>query len=326
MFHTINLKNLILCILIFSFSVFIIFCSKSNTSPVSATPDTRPKDGLQFNASSEALIKAMQLDIKTECDDYPVAWTDVVAYLACIYDNDFSHFSSADIDALAALVEKGKTVDEICDKYKYFTLYKSFYEACLGGLVGDYTHYDDAGNKTHKYGLKAFCPIALPYSYNSYDDFGAPRTYGYSRPHLGCDLIGAMGTPIVAIEEGTVEAIGWNEYGGWRIGIRSNDKKRYYYYAHLQKDRPYAAPFKVGDKIDAGTHIGYMGKTGYSKEENVEGIETPHLHLGVQIAFKQNDGKEDMWIDVFEIVKFLRSNRIDVTDQMKSGILEANEL
>ena len=326
MFHTINLKNLILCVLIFSFSLVVIFYTKSAAPFVSANKVNISQKEIQFNAKSEALSKAMQIDIKSENNDYPIDWIDIIAYLACIYDNDFSHFSPADIDAFTAQIEKGKTAAEICDKYKYFTIYKSFYEASLGGLVGDYTDYDANGKPIRKYGLKAFSPIGLPYSYNSYDDFGAKRTYGYSRPHLGCDLIGSMGTPIVAIEEGTVEAIGWNEYGGWRIGIRSLDRKRYYYYAHLQKDNPYAKPFKVGDSINAGTLIGYMGKTGYSKEENVEGIEIPHLHLGVQIAFSQNSNGEDMWIDVFEIVKFLLRNRIDVTDQMKSSTEEANSL
>ena len=47
--------------------------------------------------------------------------------------------------------------------------------------------------------------------------------------------MGSIGTPIVAIESGYVEACGWNMYGGWRIGTRSFDGKRYYYYAHLRK-------------------------------------------------------------------------------------------
>ncbi len=46
---------------------------------------------------------------------------------------------------------------------------------------------------------------------------------------------GSIGTPIVAVESGYIEALGWNQYGGWRVGIRSFDGKRYYYYAHLRK-------------------------------------------------------------------------------------------
>ena len=51
--------------------------------------------------------------------------------------------------------------------------------------------------------------------------------------------MGSIGTPIIAVESGIIEQLGWNQYGGWRIGIRSFDGKRYYYYAHLRKDHPY---------------------------------------------------------------------------------------
>ncbi len=324
MFHTINLKNLMLCVFIFALSVFVIFCEKGDSIFTSRTSDASYKKELQFNATSKALTEAMQIDIKSENDDYPIDWIDIIAYLASLYDNDFSLFSSDDIDRFTLWIKKGKTASEICDKYKYFNDYKDFYGSVLGGFVGDYKESDEEGRPIYKYGLKAYCPIGAPFSYNSYDDFGAPRTYGYKRLHLGCDLIGTMGTPIVAIEEGTVEAIGWNEYGGWRIGVRSLDKKRYYYYAHLQKDHPYAKEFKVGDKINAGMLIGYMGKTGYSKEENVEGIETPHLHLGIEISSLKNARQEGVWIDVFEILKFLSNNRIDVSEQMDLKSAEAD--
>ena len=89
-----------------------------------------------------------------------------------------------------------------------------------------------------RYGLKAFLPIAKNYSFSHYDDFGNSRSYGFKRVHLGNDLMGSIGTPIVAVESGVIEHLGWNQYGGWRIGIRSFDGKRYYYYAHLRKNHP----------------------------------------------------------------------------------------
>ncbi len=75
---------------------------------------------------------------------------------------------------------------------------------------------------------------------------------------------GSIGTPIIAVESGYVEALGWNQYGGWRIGIRSFDRKRYYYYAHLRKDHPYAKDLQEGQVVTAGDVIGYLGITGYS--------------------------------------------------------------
>lgn len=113
---------------------------------------------------------------------------------------------------------------------------------------------------------------------------------------------------------GTVEALGWNQYGGWRIGIRSFDKKRYYYYAHLRKDRPYAENLKEGQVVTAGDVIGYLGMTGYSVKENVNNINVPHLHFGIQLIFDevQKDGTNQIWIDVYQIVEFLRKHKSEV--------------
>ena len=80
--------------------------------------------------------------------------------------------------------------------------------------------------------------------------------------------MGSTGTPVIAVESGVVESLGWNQYGGWRIGIRSFDKKRYYYYAHLMEDTPYAAGLKEGDSVTGrrrhriyGTHrLQHRGK------------------------------------------------------------------
>lgn len=162
-----------------------------------------------------------------------------------------------------------------------------------------------------KYGLKAFHPLAKHFPYSHYDDFGASRSYGYRRQHLGHDMMGQVGTPVIAVESGYVEALGWNQYGGWRIGIRSFDQKRYYYYAHLRKDYPYQRELKEGSLVTSGDVIGYLGRTGYSTSENTNNIEEPHLHFGMQLIFdeSQKEGNHEIWIDCYEIVKFLTINR-----------------
>ena len=78
-----------------------------------------------------------------------------------------------------------------------------------------------------------------------------------------------------------MEALGWNQYGGWRIGIRSLDKKRYYYYAHLRQNYPYAEDLKEGDIVTAGDVIGYVGSTGYSTGN--------HLHFEVRVNGSYQD-------------------------------------
>ena len=123
-----------------------------------------------------------------------------------------------------------------------------------------------------------------------------------------------IGTPIIAVESGYVEALGWNQYGGWRIGIRSFDGMRYYYYAHLRQNYPYQEKLKEGDVVTAGDVIGYMGHTGYSTTENVNNIDEVHLHFGLQLIFdeSQKEGNNEIWIDCYDLTRFLSRNRSEV--------------
>jgi len=158
-----------------------------------------------------------------------------------------------------------------------------------------------------RYGLKGYFPLARGFDYTHYDDFGVSRSYGYKRQHLGHDMMGLVGTPIIAVESGVVEAMGWNQYGGWRIGIRSFDGKRYYYYAHLRQNYPYAEGLEEGSVVTAGDVIGYMGHTGYSTKENVNNIKIVHLHWGLQLIFdeSQKEGNNEIWIDLYPLTRFL---------------------
>ena len=108
-----------------------------------------------------------------------------------------------------------------------------------------------------------------------------------------------------------MEAIGWNQYGGWRLGIRSFDGKRYYYYAHLRQNFPYCKDLEEGSVVTAGQVIGYMGHTGYSKKENVNNIDVTHLHWGLQLIFdeSQKEGSNEIWIDCYSLTRFLYKNR-----------------
>ena len=126
-------------------------------------------------------------------------------------------------------------------------------------------------------------------------------------------MLGQVGTPIVAVESGYIEALGWNQYGGWRIGIRSFDHKRYYYYAHLRQGFPYQPELKEGSVVLAGDVIGYMGHTGYSTTEDTNNIDQTHLHFGMEIIFdeSQKDGNNQIWIDCYQITNFLYQNQTE---------------
>ena len=199
--------------------------------------------------------------------------------------------------------------------FKYYAYYHEAYSAALGGLLGSYAIEKD-GVWVADYGLKAFSPIAAGYGYGHCDDFGAARSFGFKRKHLGHDMMGSLGTPIVAVEGGVVEALGWNRYGGWRVGIRSFDGRRYYYYAHLKKDKPFAPNLKEGDTVQAGDLIGFMGRSGYSERENVNNIETVHLHFGMELIFdeSQKECNSEIWIDVYDIIRLLDSHRSSIRD------------
>jgi murein DD-endopeptidase MepM/ murein hydrolase activator NlpD len=133
--------------------------------------------------------------------------------------------------------------------------------------------------------------------------------------------MGSLGTPIAAVEGGRVEALGWNRYGGWRVGIRSFDGKRYYYYAHLRKDAPYAPGLQEGDIVQAGDIIGYMGRTGYSDTENTNNIDIVHLHFGLELIFdeSQKDSDQEIWVDVYPIVELLSRHRVTVVRDEATG-------
>jgi len=64
---------------------------------------------------------------------------------------------------------------------------------------------------------------------------------------------------------------------------------------------------KIGDRVEAGDLIGWLGRTGYSSKENANMATKPHLHFGLQIIFDQSqeDGNGEIWVDVYHICRFL---------------------
>lgn len=129
-----------------------------------------------------------------------------------------------------------------------------------------------------------------------------PRTYGGERGHEGTDLMPPKNVRdyyrIVSMTDGVVEQIGWLEKGGWRIGIRS-EQGGYFYYAHLSS---YAKDFEIGEDVEAGELLGYMGDTGYGTEEDTKGKFDVHLHLGIYI---QTQTKEELSVNPYWILRFL---------------------
>ena len=292
------MKRWILCILVFAMlPVFSV--------------DAEPIKWVDFAVPYESLRYAMYVDIETVNQEKHIGWIDVLSLAAC---RTGGKCGISSVKKAVKDLQGDQSPEELLgDLNKYYAYYHEAYEAVLGGLLGNFS-IEVNGEWKPVYGLKAFSPIAAGYGYSHCSDFGNSRSFGFKRKHLGNDLMGGLGTPIVAVEGGVVEALGWNRYGGWRIGIRSFDSKRYYYYAHLQKDTPFAKNLAEGDIVQPGDIIGFMGRTGYSDKENTNNIETVHLHFGMQLIFdeSQKECNSEIWIDVYPIVRLLSEHRSSV--------------
>jgi murein DD-endopeptidase MepM/ murein hydrolase activator NlpD len=84
--------------------------------------------------------------------------------------------------------------------------------------------------------------------------------------HYGIDLAAPVGTPIVAVDDGTVHS-GTDPMGGNVIVLHATDG-RAWYHAHLSA---FEAP--QGARVAAGTLIGLVGRTGNAA------LAPSHLHL-----------------------------------------------
>ena len=299
----------IVILLIITLSVVLFYSFANNEDNNSADKDYIK--WVDFNVTCEAMKLTSKLDIESHNSDADIKynWIELLAYFAAQNGGDFKNFKKTDLDYLVSRLNNGETMDDLTCDMKFYDYYYEAYSAVLSGFIGNYSI-----DMEERYGLKAFLPIAKNYSFSHYDDFGNSRSYGFKRVHLGNDLMGSIGTPIIAVESGIIEHLGWNQYGGWRIGIRSYDGKRYYYYAHLRKNHPYAEGLEEGMTVKAGDVIGYLGMTGYSTKENVNNINVPHLHFGMQLIFDESqiDSPNEIWIDVYQIIEFLMQNRSTV--------------
>ncbi len=138
--------------------------------------------------------------------------------------------------------------------------------------------------------------------FNWSDTWGAPRSGG--RSHLGVDILGPKGAPIVAVESGTISFSEFNNGSGNWIQLTGDSGWRYRY-IHLNNDTPgtdngnarcnqafsqrlcNAIPsgsnrIDTSTRVEAGEIIGFNGDSG-----NAEST-APHLHF--EVAFPTSDG------------------------------------
>jgi murein DD-endopeptidase MepM/ murein hydrolase activator NlpD len=110
-------------------------------------------------------------------------------------------------------------------------------------------------------------PVYGPSSF--IDSFGTPRAgVGW---HHGQDIFAPLGAPLLAVADGTVFSVGWNDLGGYRLWLRDRQGNQFYY-AHLSAFSPLAVD---GNEVRAGDVVGFVGNTGDAQT-------TPyHLHFEI---------------------------------------------
>src|SRR3989339_228935 len=134
---------------------------------------------------------------------------------------------------------------------------------------GKAAYYSAEGENLQKQFLKApleFKRITSGFTYARFD----PINYTKQK-HLAIDYAAAMGTPIMAVGDGTIEFAGWNSQGfGNFVSIHHNDTYTTQY-AHMSGFGP---GIKNGVYVVQGQVIGYVGSTGHSTG--------PHLHYQIK--------------------------------------------
>lgn len=144
----------------------------------------------------------------------------------------------------------------------------------------------EAADALAENGPEIVFPVVGPVTYT--DTWGACRGSGCSRSHKGVDIFGHKLAPLVAAEAGVITFIRQSalSISGNTVIIRSDDGWRYLY-IHLNNDAPgsddgsnpqgWIVPsrLRVGDRVEAGQVIGYLGDSGNAER-------TPaHVHFEI---------------------------------------------
>jgi hypothetical protein len=114
-----------------------------------------------------------------------------------------------------------------------------------------------------------------PYVFPIYGPVQFSDTFGAARAdvswHHGDDIFAPLGSPILAVADGTVFSVGWNRIGGNRLWLRDREGN-YFYYAHLAAFSTLAVE---GASVHVGDVLGFVGNTG-------DAAGTPyHLHFEI---------------------------------------------
>jgi murein DD-endopeptidase MepM/ murein hydrolase activator NlpD len=115
-----------------------------------------------------------------------------------------------------------------------------------------------------------------------------------TRQHQAIDILAPKGTPVRAVEDGSIARLFYSKSGGITIYQFDPTERFSYYYAHLDR---YADSLKEGDRVRKGQVIGYVGISGNAPKD------TPHLHFAVYRLTEAKRWWEGTPIDPYDILR-----------------------
>ncbi|MDR2940197.1 MAG: M23 family metallopeptidase [Clostridiales bacterium] len=229
--------------------------------------------------------------LKELSDKHGLDFTEVLA----IYSLENNFYKDMGVTPVLTEIEQGFLLnyDTLKNKYKrVYPQYSKLFRDILSSLVYFPVPESFSGKV---------------YEYTFANSWGAKRPYGGERAHEGTDIMDVKNIrgyiPIISMTDGVIENIGWNEYGGFRVGVRG-ENNTYFYYAHFDS---FNEELKKGDAVSAGGLLGYMGDTGYSVNEGARGNFAVHLHVGISPDTKLFKG--EFWINPYPFLKLIENNK-----------------
>jgi murein DD-endopeptidase MepM/ murein hydrolase activator NlpD len=145
------------------------------------------------------------------------------------------------------------------------------------------------------------------YVFPVYGASGFSDTFGAGRAdtgwHHGEDIFAPLGAPVLAVTDGTVFSVGWNDIGGLRVWLRDRHGNEFYY-AHLSAFSQLAVN---GNQVQAGDVLGFVGNTGDAEH-------TPyHLHFEIHPASMLDQGYDGVVAPYRYLVAWQRLSDVAIT-------------
>ena len=119
-----------------------------------------------------------------------------------------------------------------------------------------WSFFDEEGNSLRKAFLKA--PLRFSRISSRFTNSRLHPVLKIRRPHHGVDYAAPRGTPVYSVGDGKVIKKGWDKGGGRFVKIKHNSVYTTVY-MHFSK---FAKGIKVGDFIQQGQIVGYVGSSG----------------------------------------------------------------